>query len=129
MGGGSKPQKNDFTGIAEIDLMDKFRDGLFAYQLQLWEKRRERTQNILKSRQIGLIWYFSREAFTDTLLTNRNKIFISASRVQSEIPKDYIRELTLDWFEIDLKGSDKIVLYTPYGPATLYFLSTNNATG
>ncbi|WP_176013069.1 terminase family protein [Victivallis sp. Marseille-Q1083] len=126
---GRKPGKNDFTAIDEIDLMDKFRDGLFAYQLQLWEKRRERTRNILKSRQIGLTWYFAREAFTDALLTGRNKIFISASRAQSEIFKDYIRELALEWFEIDLKGSDKIVIHTPHGVATLYFLSTNSATG
>ncbi|MEA4863368.1 MAG: terminase family protein [Victivallaceae bacterium] len=126
---GRKPGKNDFTGIDEDELMEKFREGLFDYQLQLWELRRKRTRNILKSRQIGLTFYFAREAFVDALLTGRNKIFISASRAQSEIFRDYIKEFAREWYQIELKGSQQIELHTPHGTATLYFLSTNSATG
>ncbi|MDD4818131.1 MAG: terminase family protein [Victivallaceae bacterium] len=126
---GRKPGSNDFTWIETADVMDKFRDGLFDYQLQLWEHRRERTRNILKSRQIGLTFYFAREAFADALLSGRNKIFLSASRAQAEIFKDYIKEFARDWFEVELKGGQQIVLHTPHGTATLYFLSTNSSTG
>ena len=126
---GRKPGSNDLSWVEDDAVVEKLKEGLFGYQLKLWELRRERTRNILKSRQIGLTFYFAREAFADALLTGRNKIFISASRAQAEIFKDYIKEFARDWFELGLKGGSQIVLHTPHGTATLYFLSTNSATG
>ncbi len=123
-----KPRKNDFSGIDVEDLMEKFKDGLFDYQLDCWEHRQERTRNILKSRQVGMTFYFAREAFTDALLTGDNQIFLSASRAQSDVFREYIKCFAMEWFGVELTGKDKIELITPHGTATLYFLSTNSAT-
>lgn len=128
--GGSKKRgpKNDFRDIDETELLEQFRDGLFEYQIDLWEHRTERIRNILKSRQIGATWYFSREAFADALLTGKNKVFVSASRAQADYFRGYICAFAREWFDMELAGKDKIELHTPHGVATLYFLSTNSAT-
>ncbi len=125
---GRKKAKNDFSNIDEKELMEKFKEGLFDYQWYCWEHRKERTRNILKSRQIGMTWYFAREAFADALLSGDNQVFLSASRAQSDIFREYIRLFAMEWFGIELTGKDKIELITPHGVATLYFLSTNSAT-
>ncbi|MEN9360632.1 MAG: hypothetical protein RL095_2167 [Verrucomicrobiota bacterium] len=124
----SKSQKNDFSGVSEAVVMDHFFTGLFDYQKELWEVRRERVRQVLKSRQIGLTFYFAREAFADALCTGRNKAFLSASRAQSDIFREYIKGYALDWFGVELTGKDKIEIITPHGTATLYFLSTNATT-
>lgn len=123
-----KGPKNDFRELDERRLLGKFREGLFLYQLELWDERRQRIRNILKSRQIGLTWYFAREAFADALLTGRSKVFISASRAQADIFRGYIKAFAREWFDVELYGKDKIELHTPHGEATLYFLSTNSST-
>jgi len=125
---GRKPGKNDFTAVDPDELMTKFRDGLFEYQLALWDAREERTRNVLKSRQIGLTFYFAREAFVDAILSGRNKIFLSASRHQADVFKEYIKGFAREWFNVELTGGDKIELHTKTGMATLYFLSTNSST-
>lgn len=126
--GKKKKAKNDFSGIDETGLMEKFKKGLFGYQLDLWEHRNERNRNILKSRQIGLTFYFAREAFADALLTGKNKIFLSASRAQADVFREYIKGFAREWFDSELLGKDKMELATPHGIATLYFLSTNSST-
>ena len=125
---GRKPQKNDFTDIDEADLLAKFKDGLFDYQLDCWEHLDESIRYILKSRQIGMTWYFAREAFVNALLTGDNQIFISASRAQAGVFREYIRMFARDGYNVELKGQDTIELHTPHGVATLYFLSTNSNT-
>lgn len=127
-GGRRKKRKNDLSDIDEQGLLEQFRQGLFGYQLDLWEQRQKRNRNILKSRQIGLTYYFAREAFCDALLTGKNKIFLSASRAQADVFREYIRAFAKEWFETDLFGKDKIEIATPHGDATLYFLSTNSST-
>jgi uncharacterized protein YjcR len=126
--GGQAARTNDFSGIDPQELLAKFRQGLFAYQLDLFEHRRERIRNILKSRQIGATWYFAREAFCDAILTGDNQIFLSASRAQADVFREYIRAFALEWFEAEIKGKDKITITGPKGVATLYFLSTNSST-
>lgn len=125
---GRKAKKNDFSDLDETGLMENFFDGLFDYQHDCWEHLDERIRNILKSRQIGMTWYFAREAFTNALLTGDNQIFLSASRAQSDVFREYIKFFALDWFDVELTGKDKIELITPKGVATLYFLSTNSST-
>lgn len=105
-------------------LVQEFKDQLFGYQKKWFNNRDQRIRQILKSRQIGATWYFSREAFIDALLTGKNKIFMSASRAQSEIFKNYILGFVREVTGIELKGNP-IVLENG---ATIYFLSTNFAT-
>ena len=121
-------RNNDFRGISKEEIEEKFKEHLFKYQIELWENKHQRNRNILKSRQIGATYYFSREAFADALMTGDNQVFLSASRAQAEIFKDYIKHFAMDWFDVEIKGKDKITLISDHGEATLYFLSTNSAT-
>ncbi|WP_432786967.1 hypothetical protein AAEX37_01029 [Oligella sp. MSHR50489EDL] len=105
-------------------LISAFKDSLLGYQKIWYDNRHHRVRQILKSRQIGATWYFSREAFIDALITGKNKIFMSASRAQSEIFKNYILSFVREVAEIELKGNP-IVLENG---ATIHFLSTNFAT-
>jgi len=101
-----------------------------------------RTRMILKSRQIGATWYFARERLLVALETGKNQIFISASRAQANIFRQYI----VQWVQMEcgftLKG-DPIVIQRgaasagddaepdeaePLEPVTLYFLGTNYRT-
>ena len=123
-----KPKKNDFTQIDDDELLEKFKEGLFAYQLDCWAHLDEKIRNILKSRQIGMTFYFAREAFTNALLTGDNQIFISASRAQADVFRQYIKAFAREWYGVELKGKDTIELVTKHGVATLYFLSTNTST-
>lgn len=123
-----KGKKNDFTEIDDEELMKLFFDGLFDYQRDCWEHLDEKIRNILKSRQIGMTFYFGMEAFVNALLTGDNQIFISASRAQADVFRQYIRHFARDWFGVELTGKDTIELVTKHGVATLYFLSTNSST-
>ncbi|ELT99763.1 hypothetical protein CAPTEDRAFT_198002, partial [Capitella teleta] len=108
--------------------MEQFRESQYEYQFDLYGYRKNRVRNLLKSRQIGFTRYFSAEALVDALQTGENQIFISASRAQAEVFRDYIKGFALDWFDKELKGKDKIELMTDNGLACLYFLSTNSMT-
>jgi uncharacterized protein YjcR len=102
-----------------------FWDSLFAYQRGWYRAGMDnRIRNILKSRQIGATWYFAREAITDALETGKNKIFLSASKAQAHIFRNYIVQFVLAETEVELKG-DPIVLGNG---ASLYFLGTNSKT-
>src|SRR5690606_12971037 len=105
-------------------LVEAFDDALFEYQRTWANNKDQRTRIILKSRQIGATWFFAREAFIDALLTGRNQIFISASKSQAHVFKQYILQFVRDTIDVELRG-DPIVL--PNG-ATLYFLGTNYRT-
>ncbi|HAI1440814.1 TPA: hypothetical protein HIT88_005174, partial [Escherichia coli] len=49
-----------------------------------------RIRDILKSRQIGATFYFSREALLRALKTGHNQIFLSASKTQAYVFREYI---------------------------------------
>lgn len=117
--------KNDIGEDSAIALRDAFHDGLFEYQ-HGWHSafEKHRIRNILKSRQIGATWYFAREAFLDALESGKNKVFMSASKAQAFIFRNYIVQWVFQETGVELKG-DPIVL--PNG-ATLYFLGTNAKT-
>ncbi|MCO1622490.1 terminase large subunit domain-containing protein [Pseudomonas putida] len=130
-GGGKKrekPAKNDVSGLTEVDFLDQFISKMYRYQQELFAAKQNpltcRLRNILKSRQVGLTYYFAGEAFMDAVLTGDNQVFLSASRAQSEIFRSYIIQFGQKWFGIELTGNP-IVLSNG---AELRFLSTNSST-
>ena len=122
---GKKKIKNDVSHLTEADFRDKFHKTYFYYQTELYENKHRRNRFLLKSRQIGATWYFAQEAFEDACLTGDNQIFLSATRAQAEVFRDYIVALAKQHFDIDLKGNP-LKLHTKHGVATLYFLSNNS---
>lgn len=123
-----KPAKNDISGLTEIDFLDKFISKLFGYQKELFEAKQNpltrRVRNVLKCRQSGLTYYFAGEAFMDAVLTGDNQMFLSASRAQSEIFRNYIIKFAHEWFGLELTGNPIILS----NGAELRFLSTNSST-
>lgn len=125
----SNKKKNDISHIT-ADMLDEFREEtFFIYQLNIWAEKQDPDLNwmrfYLKSRQIGLTYYFAFEAFEDAVLNGDNQIFLSASKKQSEIFKKYILLFAAKIGEVELKGKDEITLSNG---ATFYFLSTNSRT-
>jgi len=121
----AQPERNALTETQIDDLHRAFLTGMFDYQKH-WHTAglTHRIRNILKSRQIGATFYFAHEALDDALQTGRNQIFLSASKAQAHVFKQYIIQFVKDTVGVELKG-DPIVL--PNG-ATLYFLGTNART-
>lgn len=119
-----KAVKNDFSDEQQERLVKLFDEQLFGYQRR-WRKNAlgERIRNILKSRQIGATFYFAREALVDALETGRNQIFLSASKAQAHVFKQYIINFARE-VDVEITG-DPIVLPNE---ATLYFLGTNART-
>lgn len=119
-----KAVANEFSDEQADRLREAFLDSLFDYQKVWYRQGQQRTRNILKSRQIGATWYFAREALDDALATGRNQIFLSASRAQAHVFKQYIKQFAGAAAGVELKG-DPIVL--PNG-AEMIFLGTNSRT-
>ncbi|MDR0996325.1 MAG: terminase family protein, partial [Zoogloeaceae bacterium] len=89
--GRKKAEDNSFDEEAKAKIQSAFWDSLFDYQKHWHAAGKEhRIRNILKSRQIGATWYFAREALADAIETGRNQIFLSASKAQSHVFKEYI---------------------------------------
>lgn len=129
-----KHRKNLIDAEAAQKLIDAFPKGLFGYQLTWKNSSAFSTRAIIKSRQIGATHYFAREALIRGLETGNNQIFISASRAQANVFREYIRDfvfaetgidLTGDPIKID-RGDDEDGNSLP--PFTLYFLGTNYKT-
>ncbi|MEI7294419.1 terminase ATPase subunit family protein [Paraburkholderia tropica] len=119
-----KQTRNTFSDEQIGKINEAFRDSLFDYQKVWYRNGEQRTRNILKSRQIGATWYFAREALVDALTTGRNQIFLSASKAQAHVFKQYITQFAREAADVDLSG-DPIVLPNE---AILYFLGTNART-
>ncbi|MBF6734852.1 terminase, partial [Acinetobacter baumannii] len=107
-------------------LISAFEDSLFDYQRDWYKAGNQRTRVILKSRQIGATWYFAREALVDAVKTGRNQIFLSASKAQAHIFKEYIKGFAYEACGVELVG-DPIVL-PDNNQASLSFLGTNYRT-
>lgn len=126
LGRPSNKVKNDISGITKDMLTEYFQKKYFQYQKDIHAHKENDDINeirfYLKSRQIGLSDYFSFEAFEDAVVNGENQIFISASRKQAEIFKNYIRKFALQIGDVDLKGKDSIILSNG---AELHFMSTN----
>jgi len=120
----NKKVKNEISDESVDLLKSAFRDELFDYQKNWFNESSQKIRIILKSRQIGATYYFAREHFIDALLRGRNKIFISASKNQSHLFKQYIISFVRDVAGVDLTG-DPIILQNG---AHLYFLGNNYHT-
>lgn len=120
-----KPERNAIDDDQQSKLVESFHETMFDYQKGWYQAGlKHRIRNILKSRQIGATFYFAHEAFIDALETGRNQIFLSASKAQAHVFRQYIVQFVKDTVGVELRG-DPIVL--PNG-AHLYFLGTNART-
>lgn len=126
--------KNLITREMQEQLRADMEDGLFGHQEAWWSTLSQRTRMILKSRQIGATWYFARERLMVALETGKNQIFISASRAQANIFRNYIVQWVQKVCGLQLKG-DPIVIQrgedddgNAQEPVELYFLGTNYRT-
>ncbi len=119
-----RPEKNAISEEQAAKLLAAFTESLFDFQKVWYRNGDKRSRFVLKSRQIGATWYFAREAFIDAITTGRNQIFLSASKAQAHVFKQYIVQFARETADVELKG-DPIVL--PNG-AHLYFLGTNART-
>ena len=119
-----RPEKNAISEEHAAKLLAAITKSLFDFQKVWYRNGDKRSRFVLKSRQIGATWYFAREAFIDAITTGRNQIFLSASKAQAHVFKQYIVQFAREAADVELKG-DPIVL--PNG-AHLYFLGTNART-
>ncbi|WP_461605958.1 terminase ATPase subunit family protein [Aeromonas allosaccharophila] len=118
------PERNVVEPEQQDRLIERFESTMFDYQRVWYEAGQQyRIRNLLKSRQIGATYFFAFEAFIDALVTGRNQIFMSASKAQAHVFKQYIIQFAKEE-GVELKG-DPMVL--PNG-AHLYFLGTNART-
>ena len=122
-----RPKKNFFSPDAVSMVLQRFHEQQFDYQ-RLWCEagRDHRIRNILKSRQIGATFYFGREALADGLETGRNQIFLSASRAQAHVFREYVLQLAGE-ADVELSG-DPLHVTTEDHEFTMYFLGTNSRT-
>lgn len=120
-----QPLKNCVSEEDLEKLVEAFQGSMFDYQKEWYTAGlTERIRNILKSRQIGATYFFAHEAVIDALVTGRNQIFLSASKAQAHVFKQYIVQFVKETIDVELKG-DPIVLHNG---AILYFLGTNART-
>lgn len=118
------PVRNAFDDEQQAQLIEILTESMFGYQLVWYEAGKQyRIRNLLKSRQIGATFFFAREALVDAITTGRNQIFLSASKAQAHVFKQYIIQFALE-VGVELKG-DPITLGNG---AMLYFLGTNSRT-
>ena len=117
--------RNDYTDEQQKRLHEAFMDSQFDYQKKWYRAGLvHRIRNLLKSRQIGATWYFAREGIDDAMATGRNQIYLSASKAQAHVSKNYIKQFARESADIELQGE---VIILP-NAAELYFLGTNIRT-
>lgn len=68
-------KKNDVSGLTPEMLDTWAREHLFEYQLHCREHKGEDWRFILKSRQVGMTYYFAWEAFEDAVISGDNRVF------------------------------------------------------
>lgn len=126
--------KNLITPEMAKQLREDIEPKLFGYQ-KLWLSTTSlQTRMILKSRQIGATWYFARERLLRALETGNPQIFISASRAQANVFRNYIVQWVQRVLEIEMKGDPLIIQRGEdengerLEPVELYFLGTNYRT-
>jgi len=119
-----RPVKNHFDEEQTAQLQAAFEASLYGHQGLWFANSSMRTRVILKSRQIGATWYFAREALLKAVKTGRNQIFLSASKNQAHIFRQYMVAFAKEACGVDLTG-DPITLSNG---ANIYFLGTSART-
>lgn len=117
--------RNFINEEQQAKILQAFHESLFDYQKVWYRNGHHRTRNLLKSRQIGATWYFAREALVDAIETGRNQIFLSASRAQANIFRQYITTFAREAADVELAGE---TIMLPHNSAELIFLSTSART-
>ncbi|HFR4115527.1 TPA: terminase ATPase subunit family protein [Yersinia enterocolitica] len=118
-------KKNTFSEAAMAELKAIFCQQSFTYQKHWYQMGlQHRIRDILKSRQIGATFFFSREALLKALESGCNQIFLSASKTQAYVFREYIINFARE-VGVELSG-DPIVLGN--NGAKLIFLGTNSNT-
>ena len=117
--------RNDYSEEQQARLHEAFMDTQYDYQKKWYRAGlAHRIRQLLKSRQIGATWYFAREGLDDAMVTGRNQIYLSASKAQAHVSKNYIKQFARESADIELQGE---VIVLP-NAAELYFLGTNIRT-
>lgn len=117
--------RNDYSEEQQARLHEAFMDTQYDYQKKWYRAGLvHRIRQLLKSRQIGATWYFAREGLDDAMVTGRNQIYLSASKAQAHVSKNYIKQFARESADIELQGE---VIVLP-NAAELYFLGTNIRT-
>ncbi|CAL4868195.1 hypothetical protein MMA231_02470 [Asticcacaulis sp. MM231] len=129
-----KPTKNLLDMAACEKLRAAFEEGAYAFQQTWWDNQGERIRMLLKSRQIGATYSFARERLIRALVTGNNQIFISASRNQANVFRQYIVQFVEKETGITLKGNPLVIDRGTDAdgnylePVELHFLGTNYRT-
>lgn len=129
-----KPAVNLISPETVAKLKEALERGMYVFQQDWLDSQSERIRMILKSRQIGATFHFARERLLRALETGNNQIFISASRAQANIFRQYIVEFVLKETGVKLKGDPMVIDRGEdengerLEPVTLYFLGTNYRT-
>jgi uncharacterized protein YjcR len=130
-------KKAKAKNLITFEMAEKLREDMeanaFGHQSHWLSSTSLRTRMILKSRQIGATYHFARERFVRALETGNNQIFISASRAQANIFRQYIVQWVQKVCGVTLKGDPIVVQRTgedgeELDPFELYFLGTNYRT-
>lgn len=118
-----KPKRNEFSDDQLVLLESKLRESNFPFHQNWFDQQVQRLRMVLKSRQIGATFYFSREALLSAAREGRNKLFLSASKAQAHQFRSYIVDFAKE-VDVELKG-ENIKLWNG---AELIFLGTNAMT-
>lgn len=102
--------KNKISDEQYPKLIIAFQQEMLSYQVD-WhaEGILYRNRNIIKSRRIGANYYFAKEALYDAMTTGKNQVFISNSKAQANIFKQYIIQFADSAANVKLQG-DPIIL-------------------
>lgn len=119
-----KPSKNYFSPEHLKQLRDNFMDCMAPHQKVWYDQRQQRIRNVIKSRQIGATFHFSREGLMEALHDGHNQIFLSASLAQVYQSKLVIMDFAA---QVGVELSGKVITLGNNG-ASLYFISTNART-
>jgi len=129
-----KPVKNDFSPEQVARLHEAFMDWQKPHQRVWYEAGlQHKIRNILGSRQIGKTQFFAYEDLDDALQTGRNQIWLSASKAQAHVAKQYVIQFARSAADIELRGDPIIIprqcaLQDLGEDPTLYYLGTNALT-
>jgi uncharacterized protein YjcR len=128
----AKPKKkavaNEYSPEQLKRLVDAYHERMFGYQRTWHDALSHRIRNILKSRQIGATFHFAGEALVDAAQHDENnQIFLSASRAQANVFRQYMQAFAKDAADIELKGGRDSPIVLPNG-SELIFLGTNART-